>query len=171
MNQFSWILLLSWSMKSNVIEVHGLIRNCIERIIVHWFFITFQLIFTKSTKIEAYAWYKWKSLFLFLTHWKIGSETVGCTFCIHWSLQSLSRMDSHHLKKLMRRTINSEEFSYDNLARLMEFLMDKYDHDFDESSIVDTGPGKKFSPVLTNAQQHFKFPFKQLMIWSILMLR
>lgn len=86
-------------------------------------------------------------------------------------MQSLSRMDSHHLKKLMRRTINSEEFSYDNLARLMESLMDKYDHDFDESSIVDTGPGKKFSPVLTNAQQHFKFPFKQLMIWSILMLR
>eukprot|EP00105_Crassostrea_gigas_P046633 XP_019930781.1 PREDICTED: transient receptor potential cation channel subfamily M member 3-like isoform X1 [Crassostrea gigas] len=85
--------------------------------------------------------------------------------------KSLSRMDSHHLKKLMRRTINSEEFSYDNLARLMESLMDKYDHDFDESSIVDTGPGKKFSPVLTNAQQHFKFPFKQLMIWSILMLR
>lgn len=59
-------------------------------------------------------------------------------------------MDSYYLKKLMRRTINSEEFLYDNLVRFMEFLMDKYDYNFDESSIVDIGSGKKFFLVLIN---------------------
>ncbi|XP_061184292.1 transient receptor potential cation channel subfamily M member-like 2 [Saccostrea echinata] len=83
---------------------------------------------------------------------------------------SLARTDSIHLRKLMDRTIHTRTFTYDNLARLMESLMDKYDHNIEEDNVGDTN-GVKFTPVKTGGQRQFKWPYKQLMIWSILMLR
>ncbi|XP_061184290.1 transient receptor potential cation channel subfamily M member-like 2 [Saccostrea echinata] len=83
---------------------------------------------------------------------------------------SLARTDSIHLRKLMDRTIHTRTFTYDNLARLMESLMDKYDHNIEEDNVDDTN-GVKFIPVKKKGQRQFKWPYKQLMIWSILMLR
>ncbi|XP_062593993.1 transient receptor potential cation channel subfamily M member-like 2 [Saccostrea cucullata] len=83
---------------------------------------------------------------------------------------SLARTDSIHLRNLMDRKINTRRFTYDNLARLMESLMDKYDHSIEEDNMKDTN-GVKFTPFKTAGQRQFKWPYKQLMIWSILMLR
>lgn len=83
--------------------------------------------------------------------------------------QSLSRTDADHLKELMKDKIHRSTFSYDDLKRLMEYLMYKYDHDFEESKTADNATGRKYS--LDLKQQLFKYPYKQLMIWSILMLR
>uniref|UniRef100_K1PWA2 Transient receptor potential cation channel subfamily M member 6 n=1 Tax=Magallana gigas TaxID=29159 RepID=K1PWA2_MAGGI len=83
--------------------------------------------------------------------------------------KSLSRTDADHLKELMKDKIHRSTFSYNDLKRLMEYLMYKYDHDFEESKTADNATGRKYS--LDLKQQLFKYPYKQLMIWSILMLR
>nr|XP_034329514.1 transient receptor potential cation channel subfamily M member-like 2 isoform X1 [Crassostrea gigas] len=83
--------------------------------------------------------------------------------------KSLCRTDADHLKELMKDKIHRSTFSYDDLKRLMEYLMYKYDHDFEESKTADNATGRKYS--LDLKQQLFKYPYKQLMIWSILMLR
>lgn len=48
--------------------------------------------------------------------------------------------------------------------------MDKYDHDYEEEE-SDGQNSVKVTTVRTAGQRHFKWPYKQLMIWSILMLR
>eukprot|EP00105_Crassostrea_gigas_P034984 XP_019919132.1 PREDICTED: transient receptor potential cation channel subfamily M member 6 [Crassostrea gigas] len=87
--------------------------------------------------------------------------------------KSLLRADADHLKKLMSSKTRRSTFSYDNLKRLMESLMYKYDHDIEERKTNDNITGRKYSLDLKpeKPQLLFKHPYKQLMVWSILMLR
>lgn len=96
--------------------------------------------------------------------------TVLLTVCF---FQSLLRADADHLKKLMSSKTRRSTFSYDNLKRLMESLMYKYDHDIEERKTNDNITGRKYSLDMKpeKPQLLFKHPYKQLMVWSILMLR
>lgn len=87
--------------------------------------------------------------------------------------KSLLRADADHLKKLMSSKTRRSTFSYDNLKRLMESLMYKYDHDIEERKTNDNITGRKYSLDMKpeKPQLLFKHPYKQLMVWSILMLR
>lgn len=53
-------------------------------------------------------------------------------------------MDVDYLKELMKDKIYRLMFLYDDLKCLMEYLMYKYDYDFEESKIVDNVIGRKY---------------------------
>ncbi|CAG2185726.1 TRPM3 [Mytilus edulis] len=77
------------------------------------------------------------------------------------------------LKKLMIKLGMGEhkEMNMDKLSAIVVSLMDKFDYDMEEEEDNDDNDIDIDNERNKNEPKHFKYPYKQLLIWSALLLR
>ena len=85
-------------------------------------------------------------------------------------MQSLKRPECVHLNKLMMRSIGSGVFDFRRLDRLLDLYMDRYDEILDLDS-VESDEQKQMGMSSRGSEELYKYPYKQLLIWSVLTLK
>ncbi|XP_052073408.1 transient receptor potential cation channel subfamily M member 3-like isoform X11 [Mytilus californianus] len=65
----------------------------------------------------------------------------------------------------------NEEMKMEKLSIIVVYLMDKFDYDMEEEEDIDENDNANEYERNKNEPKHFKYPYKQLLIWSALLLR
>ncbi|OPL33035.1 transient receptor potential cation channel subfamily m member, partial [Mytilus galloprovincialis] len=65
----------------------------------------------------------------------------------------------------------NEEMKMEKLSKIVVSLMDKFDYDMEEEEDIDDNANVNDNERNKNEPKHFKHPYKQLLIWSALLLR